>query len=144
MKIRAFLVALLMTASSLFVVGSDATPVSALGNCIRSGQYYSGGTYASISCYDWYPAGGSITITITCKYYMYWSYHTYNVSRTAYWYFYNPATTNPAIPSTMGGTTGWATASCGYHNTSDQHDWIIHISLATSPTPSYWGYPFVF
>lgn len=143
-KIRAFLVALLMVATSLFVVGRDASPVSAVSNCATAGQYYSGGTYAGISCYSYYPIGGSITITITCKYYKFWAYHTYNVSRTANWTFYDPANTNPDYPATMAGTTGLALVSCGNHNPADRHDWIIHIQLVTSPVASYWGYPYVF
>lgn len=147
-KFRAFIAALALMAASLFVATSNVSPktADALGNCVRAGQYYSGGTYAQIACFDWYPAGGWIRITITCKYNLLGIAHTYNVSSTAYWSFYNPATTNPAVPSTMGGTTGWATAVCGHHVQSgpNNNDWIIHVNLTTSPTPSYWGAPFVF
>lgn len=139
-KFRAFLVAVLMVVSSLFVVGSDATPVSAtVSNCSRAGQYYEGGRYAQIACFFGYP-GDAIRITITCKYYKWWSWHTYTVAGNwAYWRYYDPATSYPGAP----GSTGWSTASCRTNNTYEP-DFIIHVAPQTYPYASYWGYPFAF
>lgn len=145
MKFRAFLVALLMVASSLFVVSNNVTPASAISSCQRGGEYYVNGHYAMIDCFS--DGGGglgnSIRITITCKYILIGVAHTYNVyGNWAAWSYYDPGTSHPGAP----GTTGWSTASCGHHVQSgpNNNDWIIHAAPQTSPNPSYWGYPFVF
>lgn len=143
-KFRAFIAALALMAASLFVVATDVSPVSAsaVSNCSRAGQYYVNGTYAMIACFSGTP-GEAIRITITCKYNLLGVAHTYNVyGNWAYWAFYDPQTSYPGAP----GSTGWSTASCGHHVQSgpNNNDWIIHASPQTSPSPSYWGYPFVF
>lgn len=142
-KFRAFLVAILMAASSLFVVANDVTPVAATaGNCSRGGQYYVNGTYAMINCFYGVP-GDAVRITITCKYNLAGVAHTYNVyGGWAYWAYNNPQTSYPGAP----GSTGWSTASCGHHVQSgpNNNDWIIHACPQLNNGSGAWGSAFCF
>lgn len=82
-KFKAFIVALALIATLLFVaVGasspSPASAVTSYATCTYSPSGPTGGSYAMSYCTIHNTPGGSFwTIRVTCRYYQLWSYHTY-------------------------------------------------------------------
>lgn len=141
-KIRATIVALLLAISAIgFTVAQNVTPASAvLANCSKGGQYYKTpgapplqpipyfSTYAGIVCFASGAGGGSVRLTITCKYqYPSAVSHTYTVY------------------GNWAGVGAWSWASCGDHiDAYNYPDYIIHACPQMSVGSSAWGADFCF
>lgn len=141
-KFRAFIVALILAITSAgFAVSQSVTPVgAALANCAKGGQYFKTvnapplkpitnfSTYAGIICFANGAGGGSVRLTITCKYeYPVGFSHTYTV---------------------YGGWAAvgaWSWASCTDHRDAYNYpDYIIHACPQMSVGASSWGSDFCF
>lgn len=118
-KIRVFLLALLMLATSVFVTATNVTPVSAwTASCVFSPgptttHYGYGGAFCSTN-----RIGGAFhQVAVNCKYILIGIAHTYWVN-------------GPWTPDNQ-----WSWAYCGHHaqDGPNNNDWVIHIHANFDP-----------
>lgn len=123
-KIRALIVAVLMAASSIFVIATDVTPASAwTASCVFAPSNPSGSYYGGANCSTNRIGGAFHRVVINCKYTLYAINHTYNV--------YGPWVSD----------FDWSWANCGNHHKDNNSnpDWVIHIHADFSPSDQYAG-----